>query len=147
MSGTHGGGYADCCLLGSSACSLVDVYRRFRRMCCLHCQDIAASTSRRRPKDGGSKHIWNVGKLLPDCRWNNPEDNHLQAKWSRPPFYIDLSWKKYFSLSCHICKHIRTSSLDQSCNAALWQNLITVHGSHEWVLNGKMLVLMVWVTY
>jgi hypothetical protein len=37
-------------------CSLVEVYQRFRGACCLH----------HRPNDRGSKHIWNVGKLLQD---------------------------------------------------------------------------------
>jgi hypothetical protein len=36
-------------------CSLVEIYRRFRGSCC---DD--------RPDDGGSKHLWSVGKLLPD---------------------------------------------------------------------------------
>jgi hypothetical protein len=38
-------------------CSLVDVYHCFRGSCCLH---------HHRPDDGGSKDLWNVGKLLPD---------------------------------------------------------------------------------
>jgi hypothetical protein len=37
-------------------CSLVEVYRRFSRDCCLHQEG----------DDGGSKHLLNVGKLLPD---------------------------------------------------------------------------------
>jgi hypothetical protein len=37
-------------------CSLVEVYRRFRCACCLH----------HHGDDGGSKHFWNVGKLLAD---------------------------------------------------------------------------------
>jgi hypothetical protein len=39
ISGSHGGEYEDGCLLG----------------CC-----------RIRPDDGGRKHLWNVGKFLPD---------------------------------------------------------------------------------
>jgi hypothetical protein len=38
-------------------CSLVEVYQRFRGPCCLQPH---------RPDDGGSKDLWNVGKLLPD---------------------------------------------------------------------------------
>jgi hypothetical protein len=37
-------------------CSLVEVYQRFRGPFCLH----------HRPDDGGSKNLWNVGKLLQD---------------------------------------------------------------------------------
>jgi hypothetical protein len=37
-------------------CSRVDVYRRFRGVCCLYHQG----------NHGGSKHLWNVGKVLPD---------------------------------------------------------------------------------
>jgi hypothetical protein len=40
-------------------CSLVEVYQRFRGPCCLQHQGD-------RPDDGGSKDLWNVGKLLPD---------------------------------------------------------------------------------
>jgi hypothetical protein len=41
-------------------CSLVEVYQRSRGPCCLHHQRDD------RPDDGGSKDLWNVGKLLPD---------------------------------------------------------------------------------
>jgi hypothetical protein len=37
-------------------CSLIEVYQHFRGPCCLHHQG---------PDDGGSKDLWNVGKLLP----------------------------------------------------------------------------------
>jgi hypothetical protein len=40
-------------------CSLVEVYQHFRCPCCLHHQGD-------HPDDGGSKDLWNVGKLLPD---------------------------------------------------------------------------------
>jgi hypothetical protein len=43
-------------------CSLVHVYRCFRGVCCLH-----------HPHgDGGSKHLWNVGKILPDYMAQHP---------------------------------------------------------------------------
>jgi hypothetical protein len=38
-------------------CSLIEVFQRFRGTCCLHHQG---------DEDGGSKHLRNVGKLLPD---------------------------------------------------------------------------------
>jgi hypothetical protein len=38
-------------------CSLVEVYRRFSGACCLHHQ---------------GKHLWNVGKLLPDYTAQHP---------------------------------------------------------------------------
>jgi hypothetical protein len=41
-------------------CSLAEVYQRFGDACCLYHQGA------HRPDDGGSKHLWNVGKLLPD---------------------------------------------------------------------------------
>jgi hypothetical protein len=37
-------------------CSLVEVYRCFRGVCCLQ----------HNPDDEGSKHLWNIGKLLPN---------------------------------------------------------------------------------
>jgi hypothetical protein len=62
-------------------CSLVEFYQRFRGPCCLHHQAIALmmeaartsetlvnfyQTTRRYTDDGGSKDLWNAGKLLPD---------------------------------------------------------------------------------
>jgi hypothetical protein len=41
-------------------CSLVEDYQRFRGPCCLHHQGDEG------PDDGGSKVLWNDGKLLPD---------------------------------------------------------------------------------
>jgi hypothetical protein len=42
-------------------CSLVEVYQRFRSPCCFHHQGV-----NHRPDDGGSKDLWNIGKLLPN---------------------------------------------------------------------------------
>jgi hypothetical protein len=44
-------------------CSLVQVYRRFRGACCRLTHS---------PEDGGSKNLWNVGKLLPDYTAQHP---------------------------------------------------------------------------
>jgi hypothetical protein len=45
-----------------ASCSLVEVYRRFRGDCYFHhCHD-----------DGGSKHLWNIGKHLPDYMTQQP---------------------------------------------------------------------------
>jgi hypothetical protein len=64
-------------------CSLVEVYRRFRGAYCLH----------HRP-DGGSKHLWNVGKLT---------DYTAQHPSRQSPSYlplweleISLEWKRPF---------------------------------------------------
>jgi hypothetical protein len=43
-------------------CSLVEVYQLITH----------------RPDDGGSKDLWNVGKLLPDYMVLQPEDSNLQ---------------------------------------------------------------------
>jgi hypothetical protein len=50
-------------------CSLVEVYRRFT----------GASD---RPDDGGSKHLWNVDKLLPDYTTQQPR---TQSSSYSPP--------------------------------------------------------------
>jgi hypothetical protein len=39
---------------------VVEVYRRFRGICCLIIRII------QRPDDGGSKGLWNFDKVLPD---------------------------------------------------------------------------------
>jgi hypothetical protein len=46
-------------------CSLVEVYRRFRGACFHHQQG-------KRPDDGGSKHLRNESKLLPDYTVQQP---------------------------------------------------------------------------
>jgi hypothetical protein len=53
--------------------SLVEVYQRFRGPCCqvTHCRD-----------DGGSKYLWNVGKLLPD---------HTALQPRRQSFWVKIS--------------------------------------------------------
>jgi hypothetical protein len=48
--------------------SLVEVYQRFRDACCLHHQG----------EDGGIKHLWNVGKFLPDNTAQHHRQSHLQ---------------------------------------------------------------------
>jgi hypothetical protein len=58
--------------------SLVEAYRRFRGAYCLH----------HRPDDGGeggSKHLWNVGKLLSDYTAQQPR---RQPSSFSQPYYI-----------------------------------------------------------
>jgi hypothetical protein len=54
-------------------CTLVEVFRRFRGAYCLHQQGL---------DDGCSKHLWNVGNLLPDYTANIPEYSYLQDLFS-----------------------------------------------------------------
>jgi hypothetical protein len=63
-------------------CSLVEVYWCFRGACCLDCS----------PDNGGSKHLWNVGKLLPDY-------TALQPKWH--PSSYPTQWKPEILLRIH----------------------------------------------
>jgi hypothetical protein len=64
-------------------CSLVEVYRRFRGACWLQYQGD-------NPDDAGSKHLWNVGKLPPDCTVLQPR--------RQPSSYL-LLWEPEISLS------------------------------------------------
>jgi hypothetical protein len=63
-----------------SLCSLVEVYRRFRRACCLHHQGDHFFY-------GGSKHLGNTGKLLPDyvAQQHRRLTNH---KWTRANYQL-----------------------------------------------------------
>jgi hypothetical protein len=45
--------------------TLVEVYRRFRSTCCLHHQG----------DNRGSRHLWNVGEVLPDCALTTHKTN------------------------------------------------------------------------
>jgi hypothetical protein len=40
------------------------------------------------PDDGGSKHLWNVGKLLPDCKAQHPR---RQSSLYSPPWELEIS--------------------------------------------------------
>jgi hypothetical protein len=59
-------------------CCVVEVYRRFRDSCCFHYQG----------DDGGSKHLWNVGKLLPDYTAQQPG---RQPSSYSPPWEPEIS--------------------------------------------------------
>jgi hypothetical protein len=50
-------------LTAASLCSLVEVCQHFRGACYLHHQG---------DDDGGSKHLWDIGKLLPDYMVQKP---------------------------------------------------------------------------
>jgi hypothetical protein len=65
--------------------SLVEVYGRFRGICCLHHQG---------DDDGGSKDLWNVGKLLPDYTVLQPRRQQSSC--------IEL-FKRYFRKGLWIC--------------------------------------------
>jgi hypothetical protein len=64
ISSSHGGEWRWLSSGLRPPCSLVDVYRRFRGACYFHHQG--------RPDDGGNKHLWNFGKLLPDYKAQQP---------------------------------------------------------------------------
>jgi hypothetical protein len=51
-------------------CSFVEVGRRFRGAYCFN----------RRPDCGGSKDLWNVGKLYENTWWYIPNDSHLHTR-------------------------------------------------------------------
>jgi hypothetical protein len=53
-------------------CSLIEIYRRFRGAYFLH----------HRPDDGGSKELWNVGKLLPD--YTTQQQRRQPSSYSPP---------------------------------------------------------------
>jgi hypothetical protein len=60
-------------------CSLLEVYCCFRGAYCLH---------HHRPDDGGSKHLWKIGKLLPNYTVQQPR---IQ------PFSYSLLWEPQIS--------------------------------------------------
>jgi hypothetical protein len=76
-------------------CNLVKFYRRFRGACCLHHKSDELWVMTCRPDDEGSKHLWNVGKLLPDYTAQHPR---------RQPSSYSLPWEPQILLS-----HLHTS--------------------------------------
>jgi hypothetical protein len=55
-------------------CSVVEINRCFRCACCTHHQGNYS------PDDGGSKHLWNVSKLLPDYMVQQPGRQRLHSE-------------------------------------------------------------------
>jgi hypothetical protein len=83
-------------------CSLVEVYQRFRGPCCLHHQGDDCFD------DGGSKDLWNVGKLLPDYMALQPT---RQPSSYSPPWepkillnFLHVFWLKFcMHFSSNLC--------------------------------------------
>jgi hypothetical protein len=65
-----------------TSCRLVEVYRRFRGACC------PPQKGTHRPDDGGNKHLWNVGELLPDYTALQPR---RQPSSYSPPWEPEIS--------------------------------------------------------
>jgi hypothetical protein len=72
-----------------ASCSLVEVYRRCRGAPSSG-RRVSCTLLTRRPDDGGSKHLWNVGKLLPDYTAQQPR---------RQPSSYSPPWEPQISLS------------------------------------------------
>jgi hypothetical protein len=74
--------------------SLVETDRRFRSAYCLHQQaDLLLYLTKsfralltHRPDDGGRKHLWNVGKFLPNYTAQIPEDIFIPVAVRTSPF-------------------------------------------------------------
>jgi hypothetical protein len=65
-------------------CSLVEVYQRFRG-------------ETHRPDDGGSKDLWNFGKLLPDYNGASTQNTAifvLTAVRTLDPMKLVATWQK-----------------------------------------------------
>jgi hypothetical protein len=92
-----------------SLCSLVEVYQCFRGPCCFnmtHC-----------PVDGGSKDLWNVGKLLPDYTALQPrrQPSSYSPPWESQILLgkMSLQFEDIYGKSCssfnvevHFCQFI-----------------------------------------
>jgi hypothetical protein len=87
-------------------CSLVEVEQRFRGARCLHHQGDDD------PNDGGSKHLRNVGKLLPDYTAQHPRRQsslplnncqHLHTKQACTPPCQPID---SHTCLCSLCLHI-----------------------------------------
>jgi hypothetical protein len=86
-------------------CSLVEFYQYFRGPCCLHHQG---------PNDGGSKDLWNVGKLLPDYMTLQPrrQPSSYSPPWqpeillSNQIMFAEAVWERScLYLKCNIDGH------------------------------------------
>jgi hypothetical protein len=93
-------------------CSLVEVYLRFRGSCCLHNHGI--------PVDGGSKHLWNVGKPLAD---NTAQQPRRQPSSRNALISSNSDTKRCRSLPMLIQ---RTSDyvISPSSNSVSWRNAL-----------------------
>jgi hypothetical protein len=86
-------------------CSLVEIYQHFRDPCCLHHQG-----SGHHHGDGGSKYLWNVGKLLPDYTVLQPrrQPSSYSPLWE--PQILLLMLLRWFSSSSIMDSLLRWTS-------------------------------------
>jgi hypothetical protein len=66
-----------------------------------------------RPDDGGSKHVCNVGKLLPDYTAQQPRRNHLHSLLISSEFGSNYRCEKLFSLKKGVRSRTRTRLIDE----------------------------------
>jgi hypothetical protein len=90
--------------VGCCAVSLAEVYRRFRGVCC-------RVRLTYRADDGGSMHIWNIGKLLPNYTAQHPR--RLLSSYSLPwepetSAFKTVSWE-WDRFETSSCWHLRSS--------------------------------------
>jgi hypothetical protein len=127
----HRGAYAmfanlptdeDDCLLGCCACSLVEVYRRFRDICCLHHQG-----------DRGGKHLWNVGKL-PDYTAQHPRRHVIFILAALRTWNVTNRWRNVLSIYPALFRNIRElhpNFLYRTIFRILWQATHHARGLHS----------------
>jgi hypothetical protein len=81
-----------------------------------------------RPDDGGTKHLWNVGKLLPDYMAQQPR---------RQPSSYSPPWEPESHLVRIACNppEIRTWNfpIAEHCQPAWWRVFETLTGKTRWV--------------
>jgi hypothetical protein len=57
-----------------------------------------------RPDDGGSKYLWNVGKLLPDYTALQPRRHPSSYSPPREPEILHVKWSQLYSACCICCQ-------------------------------------------
>jgi hypothetical protein len=113
---------------GVALFSLVEVFRRYRSSCWLPYQGQGVTLSDRflylkpiprvrlthGPDDGGSKYLWNVGKLLPDCTAQHPRrQSSSSGQWSIASYcrlISDVIYNKMYII--HVCLCISTDIVE-----------------------------------
>jgi hypothetical protein len=101
------------------------VDRGFRGACCVHHQG-----SIYHPDDGGSKRIWNVGKLLPDYMVQQPR---RQPSEYLPPWEpeILLFHYSYVFTSRHCDQYILNILLEMTCHKHVYMYIRNTHRLHS----------------
>jgi hypothetical protein len=119
----------------AAPCILVKIYRRFRDACCLHHQG-----------DEGSKHLWNVGKLLPGLA---PWELEILPKMTLAREWLPSYWSRagQVPLRAFHTMHCTSPSVLSLCASSYWAHMGSDTSPVVWLWTTHTTCLYLFLVY